>query len=207
MSGYAVVAMALFIVWVLLAGVGRILLQRHRTGDSGFRFAVAPRWSLQWWANRIAGAGGVSVGLGAPLAGLLGLPVAPALDVGGLQAGGVILTAGGIILTCWSQLAMGASWRIGVDPSERTALITSGPFTVVRNPIFTAAGLTFIGLTLTVPNAVSLIGLAGFIVGVQMQVRGIEEPYLRSVHSERYEQYAAHVGRFVPGLGKLRPPH
>jgi protein-S-isoprenylcysteine O-methyltransferase Ste14 len=32
----------------------------------------------------------------------------------------------------------GASWRIGVDPDERTTLVTSGPFAIARNPIFTA---------------------------------------------------------------------
>jgi protein-S-isoprenylcysteine O-methyltransferase Ste14 len=34
-----------------------------------------------------------------------------------------------------AQLAMGDSWRIGVDESEKTELVTAGPFAVVRNPI------------------------------------------------------------------------
>jgi protein-S-isoprenylcysteine O-methyltransferase Ste14 len=38
--------------------------------------------------------------------------------------------------------SMGASWRIGVDPSERTDLVTGGAFALVRNPIFSAMLLT-----------------------------------------------------------------
>ncbi|MCA0331957.1 MAG: isoprenylcysteine carboxylmethyltransferase family protein [Actinobacteria bacterium] len=206
MSGYALVQFTLFAVWALLAGVGGLLLQRHRTGDSGFRFAAAPRGSEQWWANRIFAAGSVAVGIGAPLADLLGLTVGGALDNTRLHAAGVVVAVFGISLTCAAQLAMGASWRIGVDPAERTALVTGGPFRLVRNPIFSAAILTFTGLAATVPNAVALVGLGLVVIGIQIQVRRIEEPYLRSVHGRHYQQYAARVGRLLPGIGRLRAP-
>ncbi|PYG00280.1 Phospholipid methyltransferase [Georgenia satyanarayanai] len=52
-----------------------------------------------------------------------------------------------------AQAAMGSSWRTGVDPTERTGLVTSGMFAVVRNPIFTAMLTALLGLTLLVPTA------------------------------------------------------
>lgn len=63
----AVLALTLFVVWVLLAGVGRILLQHHRTGDTGIRSFTARLGSRQWWANRIIEAGGVGVGAPSPI--------------------------------------------------------------------------------------------------------------------------------------------
>ena len=39
------------------------------------------------------------------------------------------------------------------------------------------------------------------ITGSQLQVRLIEEPYLRQTHGSGYVDYASRVGRFVPGLG------
>jgi protein-S-isoprenylcysteine O-methyltransferase Ste14 len=36
-----------------------------------------------------------------------------------------------------------------------------------------------------------------------LQVRAVEEPYLLSVHGDAYATYAARVGRFVPGVGRL----
>ena len=51
---------------------------------------------------------------------------------------GFALMLVGILSTLWAQLAMGDSWRSGVDVGERTRLVTSGPFAWVRNPIFTS---------------------------------------------------------------------
>ena len=62
------------------------------------------------------------------------------LDGPVFRAAGVVLFTIGLVATLWAQMAMGISWRIGVDPSEATPLVTAGPFRLVRNPIFTAMG-------------------------------------------------------------------
>ncbi|MEU4828917.1 hypothetical protein AB0H37_44385 [Actinomadura sp. NPDC023710] len=56
-----------------------------------------------------------------------------------------------------------------------------------------------------VPNAIALAGLVLTIVAIEVQVRAIEEPYLRTVHGDAYTAYAARVGRFLPALGRLDP--
>jgi protein-S-isoprenylcysteine O-methyltransferase Ste14 len=40
------------------------------------------------------------------------------------------------------------------------------------------------------------------IVGIEIQVRKIEEPHLATTHGTAYADYASRVGRFVPGVGK-----
>lgn len=100
---------------------------------------------------------------------------------------------------------MGDQWRIGVDPAERTQLVTAGPFALVRNPIFSGMLPTSLGLALMVPNVVALAGLAALLAALELQVRVVEEPYLLDVHGDRYADYAARVGRFVPGVGRMRP--
>jgi protein-S-isoprenylcysteine O-methyltransferase Ste14 len=122
------------------------------------------------------------------------------LDHPVVAGAGLVLAGAGIGLTFWAQLAMGASWRIGVDPAERTALVTSGPFAVVRNPIFSTMALTAVGLTLMAPTAIGLIALAVLVGALEIQVRGVEEPYLRGVHGEAFAAYAARTGRFVPRI-------
>ena len=97
---------------------------------------------------------------------------------------------------------MGASWRIGVDPDERTGLVTHGLFALVRNPIFTAMLVTALGLTLMVGNVISLTGLAALFAALEVQVRLVEEPYLLTVHGPDYERYSTTAGRFLPGLGR-----
>ena len=116
---------------------------------------------------------------------------------------GLALFVIGLAATLAAQVAMGSSWRIGVDESERTELVTSGPFALVRNPIFAAMLPTSLGLVLMVPSVVALAGLAALFVALELQVRVVEEPYLRRAHGAAYEAYAARVGRFVPGWGRI----
>lgn len=59
-------------------------------------------------------------------------------------------------------------------------------------------------LALAVPNVISLTGLAAMAIGNELQVRRIEELYLRRIRGVAWQEYAARTGRFLPGLGRLR---
>jgi protein-S-isoprenylcysteine O-methyltransferase Ste14 len=132
---------------------------------------------------------------------------APRLVHGDWLAGlGLALSVAGLAALLWSQSSMGNSLRIGVDPTERTALVTAGPFRWVRNPIYSAMLVYVAGVALLVPNAASFAAFAVLAVGVDLHVRLVEEPYLVATHGSTYAGYAAGVGRFVPGVGKLPPP-
>ncbi|MFB9653394.1 methyltransferase family protein [Pseudarthrobacter sp. NPDC092184] len=199
----AVAALVLFVVMMLLAGGLRTLLQRRRTGDTGNRRNWADRGSTEWWGLALAELGYLTVGIAAPAAAFSGLPPIAALDHPAAHITGVVIAITGILATFGAQLAMGSSWRIGVDETERTALVTTGPFRLIRNPIFTAAAAVFLGLTMMVPNAIALVGLICTITGIQIQVRLVEEPHLRRIHGTAYTDYASRAGRFLPGLGRL----
>jgi protein-S-isoprenylcysteine O-methyltransferase Ste14 len=117
------------------------------------------------------------------------------------RALGLGLFGVGVLGTVWSQLAMGDSWRIGVDPAVHTGLVTGGPFRLVRNPIYSFTGLCQLSSALVVPSAVALIAPLLWIVAVEYQVRRIEEPYLIRTHGQSYCVWTKGVGRFVPGIG------
>ena len=101
-------------------------------------------------------------------------------------------------------MALGASWRIGVDRSERTALVTSGPFRWVRNPIFTAMLIFAAGITLMTPNPLALVAFVVLLATIELQVRVVEEPYLNAIHGQAYRDYCGTVGGFVPHIGRTR---
>jgi protein-S-isoprenylcysteine O-methyltransferase Ste14 len=122
-----------------------------------------------------------------------------------VQVVGLLLAVTGIVATVAAQLSMGDSWRVGVDESERTALVTVGAFRLVRNPIFTAMICTAGGLALMVGNLIAVLGAVALIVAVQLQVRAVEEPYLRRLHAGSYTSYTAAGGRFLPGVGRQHP--
>jgi protein-S-isoprenylcysteine O-methyltransferase Ste14 len=126
-----------------------------------------------------------------------------AFDESLVQGIGIGLAAAGLAATLGAQWAMGDSWRVGVDPGERTELVTDGPFSFVRNPIYAGVIPFFAGIMLLVPNLVAIGGFALLVLGLELQTRLVEEPYLRRVHGSAYAEYAARVGRFLPGVGRL----
>jgi len=197
-------ALILYAAYLVLAFGLRTLIQIRRTGSTGFHGLAGRPGSPEW----IAGVGftvALLVGAAAPVLALLDVvePIS-ALDVTVAHVAGVILAVGGIAATFYAQVAMGASWRIGVDHEERTQLVTTGPFALVRNPIYAAMLPTALGLTLLVPSWVALVGLLGLAIALELQVRVVEEPYLLRAHGTAYADYAARVGRFIPGIGRLR---
>ena len=200
----AEVALALLTVFGLLGFAWRAWLQRRRTGSTGFHGVSGAIGSMEW----IAGAGFVvalAVAVVGPLLQLSGtIAPLPGLQAEAIQIAGIALAVLGIVLTVWAQLDMGDSWRVGVDASETTALVHTGLFGRVRNPIYTAM-LTFdFGVALVTPNFVTIAGLILAVTALELQVRQVEEPYLRDKHGAAYRDYAATVGRFVPGVGLIR---
>lgn len=201
-------ALALYIVYIGLAFGLRTVLQVRRTGSTGFVGLRGRPGSVEWLGG-VLFAVALVLGCAAPVLALAGAG-APLDGVDGTvgHAVGAVLTTAGIAATLYAQIAMGASWRIGVDATERTELVTSGPFALVRNPIFAAMLPTSLGLVLLVPNSIALVGFVALLIALQVQTRAVEEPYLLKAHGETYATYANRVGRFIPGVGRLRerPP-
>lgn len=199
----AALALALYVIHAAITFGIRVGLQLRRTGSTGLHGLPPGAGTIDWVAGGlfIAGLGLVAVGLILDLIGAVG-PIA-ALDGAAGHIAGIVLAVSGIFLTFGAQLAMGDSWRVGVDPGERTELVTSGPFAHVRNPIYSAMLPMVFGLVLMVPNAVVIAGFIALLVGLELQVRFVEEPFLLRVHGDAYAAYAARVGRFVPGFGLL----
>ena len=200
MAGFA---LALVVVWIVLVAGLRGAIQYRRTGAPAIRFRDPPG-SPQWWAKLLS-ALAVLLAVAAPVAELVGLAPIGVLDQAVVRWSGVALVALGIAGTLIAQWAMGDSWRGDVDPEVRAPLITSGPFRIVRNPILTCTAVTSLGFALMVPNVIAVAMLLALVVTLQIQVKLVEEPYLLGVHGDAYREYAARTGRFLPGIGRLRP--
>jgi protein-S-isoprenylcysteine O-methyltransferase Ste14 len=164
--------------------------QWKTTGDTGIRIG-----SDESTEERIAG-GLFAVSLIAGLATTAQAPVSRPL----MRRVGVSLMGAGLAGTLAAQLDLGQSWRIGVDSSEQTDLVTDGAFAVVRNPIFSAMSMFAVGACLALGTRSAQLAAAAMIAAVQAQVRLIEEPYLERIHGDRYVEYCNAVGRFVPRL-------
>lgn len=183
--------LALHALYPALAFGGRTLLQLRRTGSTGFK-GISGRPGSAEWIGGVLFAAAMALGLASPLLALAGAAGPIILLEGQIgHALGFVLFFSGLAGTLIAQVAMGVSWRIGVDQAEMTELVTTGPFALVRNPIFSAMVPAFAGIT-------------ALVAAVEIPVRLVEEPYLPRTHGTRYADYASRVRRFLPGVGRLR---
>jgi len=198
-AGWALALMALYLALAFGLRVAVALRTTGKTGISSLRAAPA----IELFGGAVFFAG-VALGGVNPLLPLLDA-VEPwsELDTTAAHAAGFLLCGIGIAGTFAAQMAMGSSWRIGVDPAERTELVTGGVFSLCRNPIYTLMAIAWIGFALLVPTWLMAASGVLLIAGLQVQVRLVEEPHLLRSHGEPYRAYARRVGRFVPGLGRL----
>ncbi len=162
--------------------------------------------------HRVPGQGPLLAGLGAILVtgALLALIHAlrgpEALGVwrapGSLAPLGAALAATGIALAAVAERQMGTSYRFGID-DRPTELVRHGLFAVVRNPIYTGILALLGGFALITPCPWTLLLWPAAALGFARQAR-LEERQLLAIHGDSYRDYAARVGRFVPGTGRLR---
>jgi protein-S-isoprenylcysteine O-methyltransferase Ste14 len=193
------------VTYLLGAGIGigwRMWWQWRQTGSTGFK-GVSGRVGSADWFGGVGFILGVAVTAAAPIPQLLGI-VSPLWHLPWLSWSGVVIAVVGISAVVYAQLAMGASWRIGVDADETTTLVRSGVFGVVRNPIYAAMFVFWLGTTLIAPNIVAIPGYVLLVLSIELQVRLVEEPYLLQVHGDAYREYASTVGRFAPHTGLMR---
>ena len=192
-------------VWFLLLFVLRSLIMWVKTGSMGINTFKGRVGSLAWCATMSATIG-ILLAPVAPLAAIYHWPwSAMFFEQPGLHWLGAMLAIVGIVGALVAQLAMGESWRIGVDSSEHTRLVTGGMFRYVRNPIFSFIGLSMIGFFLIVPNSWTIVAILLTASGINLQVKYVEEPHLRNLHGAEYDAYLDRVGRFLPRLLKNSP--
>lgn len=198
----AALALTLSLAFFALALFGRVWLRYRRTGDHGIRRLTSESPPVQWLSSALLMMA-VAIFLFSPLTRLFSL--LPGFDLPRwTPLAGIGLAVAGMTLTLTAQSQMGTSWRMGVDPSERVELVTSGLFRAVRNPIYSGVGLFATGQVLLVPNSLGVLGLVVGWIGLELQVRRVEEPFLLSKKPRTYGDYARRVGRFVPGIGTMR---
>lgn len=199
MAGWALALMAAYLVLAFGVRVAVAVRTTGKTGISDLR-AAPP---IELLGGTLFFGGVAAGGINPLLAVVDALEPWSELDTTVAHAAGLALCAVGIAGTFAAQMAMGSSWRIGVDPAERTELVTGGVFRLCRNPIYTFMAIAWLGFALLVPTWLMAVAGALLVAGLEVQVRLVEEPHLLRTHGEPYAAYARRVGRFLPSLGRI----
>lgn len=101
-----------------------------------------------------------------------------------------------LIWVITAQFQMKNSWRIGIDNTTKTELITHGLFRFSRNPIFLGMTMSLFGFFLVIPTVTVFVFLLVGNILMQIQIR-LEEEYLVKAHEQIYLTYKKRVNRML----------
>ena len=110
---------------------------------------------------------------------------------------GAAVTVAGLLFAVWARGYLGRNWSSSVTIKQGHELITTGPYAVVRHPIYTGILAGFLGM------AIAISQVRGFIVFVLIflvfwfKLR-MEEKWMRSQFGETYAAYAGKTSALVP---------
>jgi protein-S-isoprenylcysteine O-methyltransferase Ste14 len=106
------------------------------------------------------------------------------------------LTAGGLAFTWWARLHMGRLWNGGVSRTADHRIIESGPFALVRHPIYTGMIAAVWAVAVLQARPIALLGAVLFALGFILKAR-LEERFL-AAEFPGYEDYSSRVPMIVP---------
>ncbi len=109
---------------------------------------------------------------------------------------GLALTALGVVFFTAAVFQMRDSWRAGIASGEKTELVTSGIYSISRNPAFVGFDLTYIGLLLCFANWLHLVVVVCTVVIFHLQILQ-EERFLLSRKDINYVSYYQRVRRYL----------
>jgi protein-S-isoprenylcysteine O-methyltransferase Ste14 len=175
-------------------------------------------WAAYWWLSahgvkRAARRESVASRLAhlGPLALAVLLLVAPRASTGALGARFVpvaapwlpalatLLTALGLAFAVWARRHLGANWSASVTIKEGHDLVTSGPYALVRHPIYSGLLLALAGTALGVGEWRALLAFAIACLALARKLR-LEERWMRERFGARYAAYSERVPALIPRI-------
>jgi protein-S-isoprenylcysteine O-methyltransferase Ste14 len=112
--------------------------------------------------------------------------------------GSTVLVAG-LLFAVWAREQLGRNWSGSVTIKQGHELITTGPYAVVRHPIYTGILVGILGSAIALSQVRGFIALVLFFLIFRRKLR-MEEQWMRSEFGETYATYVHETAALVPYL-------
>jgi protein-S-isoprenylcysteine O-methyltransferase Ste14 len=112
---------------------------------------------------------------------------------------GTLAVAAGLGFAIWARQHLGRNWSAEVSVKEGHTLIRSGPYRLVRHPIYSGITLAVAGGALAGGEVRGVLGLALIVAGFVVKLR-LEEARMRATFPAEYADYCRHTARLIPGV-------
>jgi protein-S-isoprenylcysteine O-methyltransferase Ste14 len=175
------------------------------------RIVVIVSWALlgaYWFVSALGAKEGRGARRRIPLNGLTALAVVGLLRFfhGGALAVhspvlgviGALICVSGIALAVWARVDLGRNWGMPMSQKSEPELVTSGPYRVVRHPIYSGLLVAVLGSAL-VTNLLGLV-IVALLSAYFYYSASIEERNLTATFPTAYPAYRASTKMLIPFL-------
>jgi protein-S-isoprenylcysteine O-methyltransferase Ste14 len=112
---------------------------------------------------------------------------------------GTALLALGLAFSVWARVYIGRNWSATVTIKEDHELIRSGPYALVRHPIYTGLLLAFIGTAIVRAEWRGVLAVLIVFAALWRKLR-LEERWMSETFGEEYRRYREHTAALIPFL-------
>jgi protein-S-isoprenylcysteine O-methyltransferase Ste14 len=116
-----------------------------------------------------------------------------------IEDAGCLLVLSGLALCAWARLHLGRNWSGRVTLKEDHELIRSGPYSLVRHPIYAGLLLAIAGTALVEGQWRGVMALLLMLISFRRKLR-IEERLMKETFGEQYRRYCEHTAALIPYL-------
>lgn len=110
---------------------------------------------------------------------------------------GVVLCIAGLAFCIWARFTLGRNWSGVVTLKGGHELITSGPYALVRHPIYTGLLTMFVGTVIVLGHVAGIIAMPFVFGSLWIKLRYEERLMLKQFPNE-YAGYQQRVKRLIP---------
>jgi protein-S-isoprenylcysteine O-methyltransferase Ste14 len=127
--------------------------------------------------------------------GFLLLEIVP--DTIGVALAGVCITLIGLGFAIWARVHLGTNWSSQPAIRVEHKLVRTGPYKIVRNPIYTGILFGFVGTALVINQMWAVLAILIILTTFLVKIR-MEEKVLREEFGDDFIQYKREVKAFIP---------
>ncbi|WP_322048843.1 isoprenylcysteine carboxylmethyltransferase family protein [Paraburkholderia sp. J67] len=120
-------------------------------------------------------------------------------QLGVAQWAGFAIVLAGLLFSVWARVHLGTNWSVSVTLKEGHELIRSGPYALVRHPIYTGCLLALVGSAVIGGTWRGVLGVALIFASLAFKVR-VEESWLTGHFGDAYARYRREVAALIPGI-------
>jgi len=110
---------------------------------------------------------------------------------------GIVFTIAGLAFSAWARYHLGRYWSSMVMIKVGHQLIRTGPYRIVRNPIYTGIFVAFVGAAVAIGELLAFAALLIGIASIWVKIKA-EEEVLTEKFGEEYLQYKRNVKALIP---------